>query len=78
MDADIRILRCIERDLEERNMSVKNSIDHYLRLVRPMHKLYVEPSKEYAEILVPEGGQNHKALTQIISRIDDFIIADDK
>lgn len=73
VDADIRILRCIERDMEERNMSVKNSIEHYLRLVRPMHLLHVEPSKKYADMIVEEGGRNPAALEQIILRIDAFL-----
>ena len=76
VDADVRVLRCIRRDLEERNMNVLDSIGFYLRLVRPMHLLHVEPSKQYADLLVKEGGRNPEALRQIVSRIDGLLFPD--
>ena len=76
VDADIRVLRCIERDMEERNMPVKNSIEHYLRIVRPMHLLHVEPSKKYADIIIEGGGRNPAALARIVSRINGILAPD--
>lgn len=67
--ADIRLLRRINRDMRERGRSF-DSIEHqYLETVRPMHLEFVEPSKQYADIIVPEGGYNKIAIDMIVSQI---------
>lgn len=66
---DVRILRRIRRDVKERARSLDSVIDQYLTTVRPMHELYVAPSKKYADLIVPEGGMNRVALDMILERI---------
>ena len=68
-DADVRILRRIRRDVKERDRSLDSVIDQYLNTVKPMHELYVEPSKKNADLIVLEGGHNMVALDMIIQRI---------
>ncbi len=68
-DADVRILRRILRDVRERARSLESVIDQYLTTVKPMHELYVEPSKKNAHLIVPEGGHNRVALDMIFERI---------
>lgn len=64
-DADIRILRRIQRDTKERGRSVDSVIEQYLESVRPMHLEFVEPSKRWADLIVPTGVENQKALEMI-------------
>ena len=64
-DADIRICRRIKRDVNKRGRSLESVICQYQDTVKPMHEKYVEPSKKYADIVVPEGGKNQVALTMI-------------
>ena len=64
-DADIRILRRLRRDVNKRGRSIESVIDQYQTTVKPMHEKYVEPSKKYADIVVPEGGRNQVALAMI-------------
>lgn len=68
-DADVRILRRILRDVEERDRSLRSVIDQYLMTVKPMHEQFVEPSRHNADIVVPEGGRNAVALDLIVNRI---------
>ncbi len=68
-DADVRILRRIVRDVSERGRSLESVIRQYLDTVKPMHEMYVDPSKKNADIIVPEGGHNTVALDMIIDRI---------
>ncbi len=68
-DADVRILRRILRDVEERDRSLRSVIDQYLMTVKPMHERFVEPSRHNADIVVPEGGRNAVALDLIVNRI---------
>ncbi len=68
-DADDRLMRVIKRDIEERGRSFIEVLDHYERFVKPMHLQFIEPSKRYAEIIVPQGGENHVAIDMITSRI---------
>ena len=68
-DADVRILRRILRDVKERGRSLDSVINQYLTTVKPMHEQFVEPSKKYADIIVPEGGYNAVALEMILHRI---------
>jgi len=68
-DADIRFIRRLRRDIEERGRTVDSVINQYLRTVRPMHLEFVENSKRYADIIVPEGGLNVVALDMVIARL---------
>jgi uridine kinase len=68
-DADIRFIRRLQRDIQERGRSLESVIRQYLETVRPMHLEFVEPSKRYADIIIPEGGYNVVALDMIVSRI---------
>ena len=72
-DADVRILRRILRDVEDRGRSLNSVINQYLNTVKPMHEQFVEPSKKYADIIVPEGGKNQVALDMIMQRIHSHI-----
>ncbi len=73
--ADVRVGRRIRRDVKKRGRSIDSVIDQYLTTVKPMHELYVEPSKKNAHIIVPEGGKNLIALEMIINRIQRHIDA---
>ena len=68
-DADVRLCRRILRDVEERGRSLESVLNQYQNTVKPMHEMYVEPSKKFANIIVPEGGQNYVALDMITGRI---------
>lgn len=68
-DADIRFIRRMHRDVHERGRSLDSIIAQYLNTVRPMHLEFVEPSKRYADVIIPVGGDNRVALDMIISRI---------
>lgn len=72
-DADIRILRRIRRDVQERARSLDSVIAQYLETVKPMHEQFVEPSKKNADIIVPEGGHNSVAMEMIVNRIEKHI-----
>ena len=72
-DADVRILRRIVRDVRERGRTLESVISQYLKTVKPMHEAFVEPSKKYADIIVPEGGNNPVAYEMIIGRIDKIL-----
>ena len=68
-DADIRLCRRIKRDVNKRGRSMESVLKQWQQTVKPMHELYVEPSKKYADIIVPEGGKNVVALDMIEWRI---------
>ncbi len=68
-DADVRFIRRLDRDVRERGRSLESIVDQYMTTVRPMHLQFVEPSKRYADIIIPEGGHNRVALDTIIARI---------
>ncbi len=68
-DADVRFIRRLDRDLRERGRSIESVVDQYMSTVRPMHLQFVEPSKRYADIIIPEGGHNRVALDLIIARM---------
>ena len=72
-DADVRILRRIARDVKERGRSLDSVISQYLTTVKPMHEQFVQPSRQYADIVVLEGGHNLVALDMIIQRIRSHI-----
>lgn len=69
-DADVRILRRIMRDVQERGRSLESVVNQYLNTVKPMHEAFVEPSKRYADIIIPEGGENLVALEMVVNRIE--------
>jgi uridine kinase len=68
-DSDDRLMRVIRRDIEERGRSFIQVLDHYDKFVKPMHLLFIEPSKRYADIIVPLGGTNKVAIDILSSRI---------
>ena len=68
-DSDVRLCRRIVRDVRERGRTLESVVSQYLGTVKPMHEMYVEPSKKYANIIVPEGGKNLVALDMITGRI---------
>jgi len=68
-DADVRFIRRLIRDIEERGRSVKSVCEQYLSTVRPMHLEFVEPSKRYADVIIPEGGYNEVAIEMVAARI---------
>ena len=68
-DADLRFIRRLRRDVEERGRSVESVVSQYMATVRPMHVAFVEPSKRFADVIVPEGGENHVAIELLRSAI---------
>jgi len=68
-DGDDRLMRVIRRDIEERGRSFTQVLDHYEKFVKPMHLQFIEPTKRYADIIVPQGGANHVAIDILTSRI---------
>ena len=68
-DADVRLCRRIVRDVRERGRTLESVVEQYQNTVKPMHEQYVEPSKKFADIIVPEGGKNLVALDMIMGRI---------
>ena len=68
-DADVRLCRRILRDVEERGRTLESVVTQYQTTVKPMHEMYVEPSKKFADIIIPEGGENKVALDMIMGRI---------
>jgi len=72
-DPDVRILRRIERDMVERGRTLESIIDQYRTTVRPMHVEFVEPSKKYSDIIIPEGGSNKIGIDMIVSKIKNIL-----
>ncbi|MEH7119043.1 uridine kinase [Neobacillus vireti] len=72
-DADLRIIRRLERDIRERGRTFESVIDQYLNVVRPMHNQFIEPTKRYADIIIPEGGQNHVAIDLMVTKIQTIL-----
>lgn len=72
-DADIRFIRRLKRDIEERGRSLDSICQQYLDTVRPMHEQFVEPSKRYAHLIIPEGGTNTVAIDLLITKISSVI-----
>jgi uridine kinase len=72
-DSDIRFIRRLQRDIAERGRTTETVINQYLSTVRPMHLEFVEPSKRYADVIIPEGGLNEVAMDMVISRIEDLL-----
>lgn len=72
-DADIRFIRRLKRDIEERGRTTEAVIQQYLSTVRPMHLDFVDPSKRYADVIIPEGGKNQVAMDMVIARIENLL-----
>jgi len=72
-DPDLRILRRIHRDLSERGRSLESVVQQYLGTVRPMHLEFVEPSKRYSHIIIPEGGHNRVAVDMLLTKIRSIV-----
>jgi len=72
-DADLRFIRRLRRDITERGRSTESVIHQYEATVRPMHLEFVEPSKRYADVIIPEGGRNTAALDMVVARIESLL-----
>ena len=72
-DADVRIIRRLLRDINDRGRTVDSVINQYLNVVRPMHMQFTEPTKRYADIIIPEGGHNKVAIDLIVANIKQFL-----
>ncbi|MFH1143757.1 MAG: uridine kinase [Candidatus Eisenbacteria bacterium] len=68
-DADVRLLRRIQRDVTERGRTLESVIEQYVQTVRPMHMQFVEPSKRHADVIIPEGGHNTVAIDLLVTKI---------
>jgi uridine kinase len=72
-DSDLRLIRRLQRDISERGRTTESVIKQYLSTVRPMHLEFVEPSKRYADVIIPEGGFNTAALDMVVARIETML-----
>ncbi len=72
-DADERLLRRLRRDLLERNRSIESVMRQYVDTVKPMHLEFVEPSKRWADIIIPKGGENEVAIDMVVAKIKDLL-----
>lgn len=72
-DSDVRMIRRLKRDTEDRGRSVQSVLNQYLKTVRPMHLEFVEPSKRWADVIVPEGGENRVAMEMVVARIEQLL-----
>ncbi len=72
-DADVRILRRIVRDVRDRGRSLESVVNQYLSTVKPMHEQFVEPSKRFADVIIPEGGRNTVAIGMVMERIRAYL-----
>ncbi len=68
-DGDLRIIRRLLRDINERGRTIDSVIEQYLTVVRPMHNQFIEPTKRYADVIIPEGGQNEVAIDLMVTKI---------
>jgi uridine kinase len=72
-DADLRLIRRLRRDMTERGRSVDDVLHQYTETVRPMHLEFVEPSKRWADVIIPEGGENRVALGMVVARVEQLL-----
>lgn len=72
-DDDIRIIRRIKRDMEERGRTLDSVIEQYLTVVKPMYHQFIEPTKRYADVIVPEGGENHVAIDLLTTKVATYL-----
>jgi uridine kinase len=72
-DADLRIIRRMQRDIKDRGRTLDSVIDQYVNVVRPMHNQFIEPTKHYADLIIPEGGHNHVAIDLMVTKIQTIL-----
>ena len=72
-DSDLRIIRRMQRDIKERGRTLDSVIDQYVNVVRPMHNQFIEPTKRYADIIIPEGGHNHVAIDLMVTKVQTIL-----
>lgn len=72
-DADIRFIRRMKRDIKERGRELDSVVAQYMRTVRPMHMKFVEPSKRYADVIIPHGGMNAVAMNMVVSSLRELL-----
>ncbi len=72
-DADVRFIRRLNRDIEERGRTLDSVVKQYMETVRPMHMKFVEPSKRYADVIIPHGGMNEVAMAMVVSRLKELL-----
>lgn len=72
-DSDIRFIRRLQRDMDERGRSLASVVEQYMETVRPMHLKFVEPSKRYADVIIPHGGLNKVAMEMVVARLRDLL-----
>lgn len=72
-DADLRFIRRLERDMRERGRTLELVVEQYMATVRPMHQEFVEPSRRYAHVIIPEGGENRVAIKMIVSQVQEVL-----
>ena len=72
-DADVRIMRRLQRDIKERGRTIDSVINQYLNVVRPMHLQFVEPTKRYADLIIPEGGYNKVAIDIMVVKVNEIV-----
>ncbi|WP_066063970.1 uridine kinase [Neobacillus soli] len=72
-DADLRIIRRLTRDIRDRGRTFDSVIDQYLNVVRPMHNQFIEPTKRYSDLIIPEGGHNHVAIDLMVTKIQTIL-----
>jgi uridine kinase len=72
-DADVRFIRRLERDVADRGRSMQSVVEQYLGTVRPSHEQFIEPSKRYADVIVPHGGMNAPALDVLLARVRELL-----
>ena len=75
-DSDLRIIRRIQRDIKERGRTADSVIEQYLSAVRPMHNMFIEPTKRYADVIIPEGGGNNVAIDLMVTKIKTILESD--
>jgi uridine kinase len=73
-DADVRLIRRLRRDVAERGRTTESVIEQYLATVRPAHEQFIEPSKRYADVIVPQGGLNRPALDVLVARVRELAV----
>ncbi len=72
--ADVRFIRRMKRDIDERGRSLDSVVEQYLQTVRPMHIKFVEPSKQFADVIIPNGGMNRVAVEMVVSRLNVLLV----
>jgi len=74
-DPDVRVLRRLRRDMKDRGRSLDSVLTQYEKTVRPMHRDFVEPSKRWADIIIPEGGRNRVAVDMLVTKMASILAA---